>query len=92
MFYAELIESLLLVPGMQTLFDTASDFVLYGAATHPLTKKITPSVEAFFNKSLSSLLSMGYRGRGWTEEDLKRFRGLLERGFIREIEEEDSVS
>ena len=87
-FYEELVESLLLVPGMQTLFDAASDFVLYGAATHPLTKKITPTVEGFFNDFLSALLSMGYRGSGWTEEDLKKFQELLKRGFARRIKEE----
>ena len=87
-FYAEMVESLLLVPGMQALFDAASDFVLYGAATHPLTRRITPVVEGVFNDFLSALLSMGYRGRGWTEEDLERFRGLLKKGFKRQIEEE----
>jgi len=91
-FYEELIESLLLVPGMQTLFDAASDFVLYGTATHPLTKKITPTVEGFFNEFLSALLSMGYRGSGWTEEDLKKFQELLKRGFARRIEEEEPPS
>ncbi len=89
-FYAELIESLLLVPGMQTLFDTASDYLLYGTATHPLTKKITPTVEGFFNKFLSALLSLGYRGSGWTQEDLKKFQELLKRGLARQIEEEES--
>jgi uncharacterized protein (DUF362 family) len=88
-FYAELIESLLLVPGMQTLFDAASDFVLYGAATLPLMKKITPTVEGFFNEFLGALLSMGYRGSGWVEEDLKKFQVLLKRGFARRIEEEE---
>jgi uncharacterized protein (DUF362 family) len=89
-FYGELVESLLLVPGMQALFDAASDFVLYGAATHPLTKKITPRVEGFFNNFLSALLSMGYRGSRWTEEDLKKFQELLKKGFARRIEEEET--
>ena len=88
-FYGELVESLLLVPGMQTLFDAASDFVLYGAATHPLTKKITPMVEEFFNNFLSALLSMGYRGSGWTEENFKKFQELLKKGFARRTEEEE---
>jgi len=88
-FYEEMVESLLLVPGMQVLFDAASDFVLYGAATHPLTRKITPVVEGAFNGFLSALLGMGYRGRGWTEEDLERFRGLLEKGFDGQIEEDN---
>jgi len=44
---------------MQALFDAASDFVLYGAATHPLTRKITPVVEGAFNGFLGALLGMG---------------------------------
>jgi hypothetical protein len=52
-------------------------------------KKITPTVEGFFNEFLGALLSMGYRGSGWVEEDLKKFQVLLKRGFARRIEEEE---
>ena len=38
-----------------------------------------------------ALLGMGYRGMGWTEEDLERFRGLLEKGFDGQIEEDNVV-
>ena len=90
-FYNELMESLLLVPGMQVLFDAASDFVLYRAAKHPLTRRITPAVEGAFNDFLSGLLSMGYRGKGWTEDDMESFRGLLEKGFDGQIEEDNAA-
>jgi hypothetical protein len=90
-FYNELMESLLLVPGMQVLFDAASDFVLYRAAKHPLTRRITPAVEGAFNDFLSGLLGMGYRGKGWTEDDMESFRGLLEKGFDGQIEEDNAA-
>lgn len=54
--------------------------------------KLTSAIEVALNGFLGALLGMGYRGSGWTEEELESFQELLKKGFVREIEAEDSVS
>lgn len=44
-FYEEVIEELLKLPGIETFFNLASDFILYDAATLPIFKDITPEAE-----------------------------------------------
>lgn len=41
-FYESLVEAVLLLPGMQAFFDIAVDFVLYGLATIPILRDLTP--------------------------------------------------
>ncbi len=47
--YEGLVEAFLLLPGMQDFFDVAADFALYGLATHPPFRNITPEIERLFN-------------------------------------------
>jgi uncharacterized protein (DUF362 family) len=51
-FYEMLVEHFLLLPGMQKFFDLAANFVLYGMATMPFLKDLTPQLEEIFNAIL----------------------------------------
>ena len=62
MFYESLIEYLLLLPGLQTFFDLIADFIIYGLATVPFLKDLTPELEKVLNDVLSLILESGYRG------------------------------
>jgi uncharacterized protein (DUF362 family) len=61
-FYESLVELSLMLPGMQVFFDLAADFVLYGMATIPVLKDLTPEMERIFNDIFSMLLASGYGG------------------------------
>jgi hypothetical protein len=59
---------------MQKFFDLAANFVLYGMATMPFLKDLTPQLEEIFNAILSMILRSGYRGSNWKDEDLDKFK------------------
>jgi uncharacterized protein (DUF362 family) len=79
--YEELVETCLLVPGMQDLFDASADFVLFGLATLPVFKDVTPEVERAFNNIIAdvlrSLSENGYIGTKLTEDSLKKIREFI---------------
>jgi len=79
--YEGLVEASLLLPGMQKFFDLSADFVLFGLATLPVFRDLTPEVERTFNYILADILGAlvrgGYRGSRWTEEDDKRIMEYL---------------
>jgi len=78
--YEGLVEAFLLLPGMQDLFDVAADFVLYGLATRPVFRSVTPEIERVFNNIIrdtrDALSRSGYgpiEGREEkVEEEVKR--------------------
>ncbi len=72
-FYENLIEYFLLLPGTQDFFDVTADHVLYGMATTPLLQDLTPEVEKVLNDILGMALSSGYGGRRWKQGDLEKF-------------------
>jgi hypothetical protein len=76
-FYEGLIEAALLVPGMQDFFDLAADFALFGLATLPILKDMTPTMEGVLNDCLASLFRSGYRSKKWHEDELKRFTDIM---------------
>jgi hypothetical protein len=79
--YEELVEAFLMVPGMQAFFDASADFVLFGLATLPVFKDLTPEVERAFNNILAdilrSLTQSGYTGNQWTEDNLKKMQDFI---------------
>lgn len=79
--YEDLVEAFLLVPGMQGFFDVSADFVLFGLATLPVFKDITPEVERAFNTILAdifrSLTASGLTGSHWTEENAKKIEEFI---------------
>jgi uncharacterized protein (DUF362 family) len=78
MFYESLIEYLLLLPGLQNFFDLIADFIIYGLATAPFLKDLTPELEKVLNDVLSLILESGYRGSKWIEGDLEKFKERIE--------------
>lgn len=60
--YEGLVEAFLLLPGMQDFFDLAADFVLFGLATLPVFREVTPEVERSFNYVLGDILAALVRG------------------------------
>jgi uncharacterized protein (DUF362 family) len=72
-FYESLIQYFLLLPGMQNFFDVTADYVLYGTATTPLLRDLTPEVEKVLDDTLSMILRSGYGGSRWEEGDLEKF-------------------
>jgi uncharacterized protein (DUF362 family) len=70
--YEALVEAFLHVPGMQGFFDLAADFVLFGFATLPVFRDLTPQAERALNLVLSDLLrsisESGVSITKWTEE------------------------
>jgi len=74
--YEALVEASLHLPGMQDFFDGAADFALYGLATLPIVRDLTPQTEKLFNDILGGLFRSGFTGRKWTKEDLDKFTGL----------------
>jgi len=78
-FYESLIEHFLLLPGMQNFFDVVADYVLYGMATTPFLKELTPELERVLDDILGVVLSSGYRGSKWEEGDLEEFKERIER-------------
>ncbi len=80
-FYEGLVEAALLVPGMQDFFDLSADFVLFGFATLPVLKDITPATERILNDVIMSLFKSGYRGSRWKEEDIKKFQDSMNNFF-----------
>jgi hypothetical protein len=77
-FYESLVEYFLLLPGMQKFFDLTADFVLYGMATTPFLKDLTPELERILNDILSMILRSGYIGSTWREGDLEKFKERIE--------------
>ena len=79
--YEDLVEAFLIVPGMQAFFDASADFVLFGLATLPVFKDLTPEVERAFNNILAdimrSLTQSGYRGKEWTEDNFKKMQDFI---------------
>ena len=75
--YEGIIEAFLLLPGMQVFFDLAADFVLFGLATLPIFRELTPETERVFNDILGGLFRSGYRGSKWVEDDIKKFQDHL---------------
>jgi hypothetical protein len=78
LFYENLVEYLLLLPGMQEFFDLAANYVLYGMATTPFLKDLTPELEKILNDTLSMILRSGYKGSTWKEGDLEKFKERIE--------------
>jgi uncharacterized protein (DUF362 family) len=82
-FYEGLIELFLLLPGMQAFFDLAADFVLFGLATYPIFKDVTPEFERVFNTILGdilrSLTSNGFRGSRWTGDELRDLEDFIKK-------------
>ena len=79
LFYESLLEYFLLLPGMQDFFDVAADYVLYGMATTPLLKELTPELERIFNDILGMALRSGYRGSKWEKGDLEKFKERIDK-------------
>jgi uncharacterized protein (DUF362 family) len=77
-FYEGLVEALLLLPGAQTLFDLAADFVLLEMARLPIFREMTPMTEAVLNDVLAGLFRSGHTVAGWTDDDLKKMQKHLE--------------
>lgn len=79
--YEELVEMCLLVPGAQAIFDASADFVLFGLATLPVFKDLTPEVERAFNGILAdvlrSLTESGYTGKKWTDDNIKKMQEFI---------------
>lgn len=79
--YEALIEAFLHVPGMQAFFDGAADFVLFGLATLPIFRYVTPEVEKALNQVLSDILrsisESGVNLSKWTEENAKKMQEYL---------------
>lgn len=79
--YEGLVEAFLLLPGMQDFFDVSADFVLFGLATLPVFREVTPEIERTFNYILADILDAltrgGYSGRRLTEKDSKRLEDYL---------------
>lgn len=76
-FYEGVVEAFLLLPGMQDFFDLAADFVLYGSATLPILRDLTPETEKALNDILAGLFRSEYRSSKWVEDDLKRIQDYL---------------
>ncbi len=79
--YEALIEAFLHVPGMQAFFDGAADFVLFGLATLPIFREVTPEVERVLNQVLSDILrsisESGVNISKWTEENAKKMQNYI---------------
>jgi uncharacterized protein (DUF362 family) len=78
LFYENLIEHFLLLPGLQKFFDLTADYVLLGGATMPFLKDMTPELERVLNDVLGTALRSGFRGSTWKEGDLERFKEKIE--------------
>lgn len=74
LFYETLCEAVLLLPGMQMVFDLAADFVLYDMATLQIFRNTTPMMLNVLNGVLGTLFRAGYRGLRWGQDDLEKFR------------------
>ena len=79
--YEDLVEAFLHVPGMQAFFDGAADFVLFGLATLPIFREVTPEVEGALNQVLSDILrsisESGVNISKWTEENAKKIQDYI---------------
>jgi uncharacterized protein (DUF362 family) len=79
--YEDLIEIFLHIPGIQAFFDGAADFVLFGLATLPIFRDITPEVERALNQVLSDILrslsESGVTISKWTEENAKKIQDYI---------------
>ncbi len=76
-FYEAIVEAALLLPGMQDFFDLSADFVLFGLATLPILKDLTPQTEKAFDDILSALFRDGFTGTKWSAGDLEKFTDLV---------------
>jgi len=72
-FYEQLIEFILLVPGVGNLFDIGADLILRDFARWPFFSNITPEVEEFLNDFLSILFSRGHKKSEWEEGKEEKF-------------------
>jgi uncharacterized protein (DUF362 family) len=77
-FYESLVAYFLLLPGMQKFFDITANYVLYGMATTPLLKDLTPELEKVLDDILGMMIRSGYRGSKWIEGDLEKFKERIE--------------
>ena len=81
--YEALVESFLLVPGMQAFFDATADFVLFGLATIPVFRETTRETERAMNLILSDILrSISESGMSLskqTEENNKKLEEFIKR-------------
>ncbi|UCH57182.1 MAG: DUF362 domain-containing protein [Candidatus Bathyarchaeota archaeon] len=76
-FYEGLVEVFLQLPGMQNVFDIAADFVLFGMATLPILRDLTPALESVMDDVLGGLIRSGYRSVKLADEGLNRIREIL---------------
>ncbi len=83
-FYENLVEYSLLLPGMQTFFDILADYILLGSATTPFLENLTPELEKVLDDILSVILNSGYRGSKWKEDDFEIFKKRIEYDVKRE--------
>ncbi len=79
--YEALVEAFLLVPGMQAFFDGAADFVLFGLATLPVFRDVTPEVERAMNLVLADILRAIYESgvniSKLSAENLKKIQDFI---------------
>jgi len=76
-FYEAMVEAALKVPGMQTFFNYAADFALYGTATLPVFKHVTPVVEKVVTDVLSASIRSGKVITGFFGKLFRKLRNLL---------------
>jgi uncharacterized protein (DUF362 family) len=63
-YYEQVLEALLTLPGMDTFFNLAADFVLYDTATLPIFRDITPEVEVVIH-DIVYRVRQGFTGTTW---------------------------
>ncbi|MCJ2670619.1 MAG: DUF362 domain-containing protein [Candidatus Thermoplasmatota archaeon] len=68
LFYGALLESALVMPGMVEYFNLVADFFLYGTATLPILRDLTPQAEAVIDDVFGALvrsriIAPGFTGR-----------------------------
>jgi uncharacterized protein (DUF362 family) len=80
--YEALVEAFLHVPGMQLFFDLAADFVLFGLATWPVFRDLTPETERKLNMVLSDILrsirESGVQISSLTEENTRKMQEFID--------------
>ncbi len=88
--YEGLIELSLLLPGMQMFFDLGADFMLFGLATLPIFRELTPETERLFNTILGDILlalsRSGYSESEWAKEGIELETAELDRLIMLSME------
>ncbi|MGY5876390.1 MAG: DUF362 domain-containing protein, partial [Candidatus Thorarchaeota archaeon] len=77
-FYDIVCQLVLLLPSMQLFFDLAADFALYGMATLPGLRELTPVMLGIMNDVLGALFRTGYTASRWTATNIEEFQKLLQ--------------